>query len=256
MSYFVRSFGFYNSQVQAFIPSDIPNIRHWYGDTVNSGVNRNTLSNGDTITTWNDQVAGGSNWFTSTAGSPTYFASTNSIRFNGTNQALRNDIRVGFTGGTVFWVATINRTNINTYQTGGQWLSTEVDSGANRLDFISKVVFGSVRQGLEFYNLSSFRGSYGTATALGTIPHIFSYSYLAGGNIDLHLDGNFVVSGNTPTNINDTKTRYRILGAARRSPAVPYGDYDAYEMIVYDRKLNNTERGQVETYLKAKYSIA
>jgi len=261
MSYLVKTFGFYNSQVQVpFIPSDLSNLIHWYGDLVNAGnVNRNTLSNGATISTWNDQVAGGSDWFTSTANgktSPTYFSSTNSIRFNGSNNALRNDIRIGFTGGTVFYVSTINRANINAYQTGGVWVRNESGSVGNKIDFISRYLVSAVEQGLEFFNALSFRASYGTSVALGANPHIYSYSYLSGGDIDLHLDGTFVTSGSTPTDINEATTRYRILGAARATPLVTGADFDIYEMIVYDRKLNNTERGQVETYLKAKYSIA
>jgi len=238
---------------------DLPNLIHWYGDTVNGDVNRNTLSNGATITTWNDQVAGGSDWFSTVPAfpattSPTYLLVTNSIRFNGITNALRNDIRIGFTGGTVFWVATINRAN-EAYQTGGVWVDNESGSLGNKIDLISRYDVSAVQQGLEFFNALSVRRSYGTSVALGANPHIFSYSYLAGGTIDFHLDGNFVGTNNTPTNINEATTRYRILGAARRNPTVTFADFDAYEMIVYDRKLNDTERGQVETYLNNKYSI-
>jgi len=235
---------------------DIPNLIHWYGDTVNGGVNRNTLSNNDNITSWNDQVAGGSNWFTSTgASSPTYFAANNAIRFSGSNQALRNNIRVGFTGGTVFLVSTINRTNVQGYQIGAVWNQGESGSVVNKLDFISRFSLSSIEQGLEIFNSSEFRLSYGRSTSLGSTPHIFSYSYLVNDNINLHLDGDFVTSDNTPSNINQSTTRYRTLGAERANPYFRGSDFDVYEMIIYNRKLTNNERKQVESYLKAKYPI-
>ena len=243
------------------VPSEVPNLLHWYGDTVNANnVNRNTLSNGASIVTWNDQAAAGINWYTQVgssfpAPSPTYLSSTNAIRFDGINQALRTDIRVGFTGGTIFWVATINRTKANAYQTGGVWQNGESGSVGNKVDFISRFDVSSVQQGLEFFNAQSVRRSYGTSVALGTNPHIFSYSYLAGSTIDFHLDGDFITSGNTPTNIDEVTTRYRMLGAARRQPAVVSSDFDAYEMIIYNRKLTDIERGGIESYLNNKYSI-
>jgi len=238
-------------EVIPFSPADINNLIGWWGDTVNNGVDRTTLVNGTSITNWDDLSGNGNDWYDSAVNPPTYDSTKNSISFNGSNQALRNSFQISYTGFTYFWVSNIN-SNSRGYQISNVWIPFE--SGRNSFSLRSRYGF---QRGLEIFGLGGgdgidFRESYGTPADLGSTPHIFRGELKENDYASISLDSSFVLSGSTTYNSTD-QYFWKMMGAERRNGG--YANFDAYELVVYNRILSQSEIDQVETYLNDKYNI-
>jgi len=237
-------------EVIPFSPADINNLIGWWGDTVNNGVDRTTLVQGTSITNWDDLSGNGNDWYDSTVNPPTYDLTKNSISFNGGVQALRNNFQISYTGFTYFWVSNIS-SNSESYQISNSW--NQFDSGSNSFSLISRYNINGGVQGLELFGGGiDFRESYGTAADLGSTPHIFRAELKENDYASISLDSSFVISGSTTYNSSD-QYLWRMMGAARLGAG--FANFDAYELVVYNRILSQSEIDQVETYLNDKYTI-
>jgi len=238
-----------------FSPSGITNLVGWWGDNVN-GVDRNTLANGTEVSTWDDLSGNNNDWYKDgTTPAPSYNATDDQIEFNGTNDLLRNDFRVGYSANTIFYVATPNNNSTAAYQISNQWVDGESGSTKNSFAFISKYNNGGI-QALEFFgsNTSLPRLSWGDAASV-TGFNIFRYQQDKNTINELFLNDVFVTSGSSSTSIDDSEVRWRIMGSARFSPSVTKANFNIKEIIVYNRLLTNSEIADVEQYLNDKYNI-
>jgi len=250
---------YYSSAVvpPPFLPVDINNLIGWWGDTVNNGVDRTTLVEGTLITNWDDLSGNGNDWFESdfNVNPPTYDSTKNSISFNGSNKALRNNFQISYAGFTYFWVSNIS-SNSQSYQISNTWFRFE--SGRNTFSLRSRYdVNGGVQQGLEVFGLGNgdgidFRESYGTAADLGSTPHIFRGELKENDYASISLDSSFVLSGSTTYNSSD-QYLWKMMGGETVRDS--FANFDAYELVVYNRILSQSEINQVETYLNDKYNI-
>lgn len=196
---------------------------------------------GSSVDDWEDQFSNSNNATQVTASRRPLIVTDGdgykAARFDGTSDFLGADSLAGLTSGpfTLFLVAKINSS------TGTRaifaWNDDDGDINVENYDFTSSG------------KISLFGG--GTLIDEDVSGQIQIMSFSASDtDVVAHLNG---VEKETATRTNETATTFAI-GAEYDSGLTPgnYIDADYYEMIIFDKLLNSTERVEVETYLSNK----
>lgn len=231
----------------AFDPSQLSGLKGWYSSdslTCTSG-----CSGTNVVTALVDKSSNGNN--ITTTNSPTFYAnavnSKPAVYFNATSSqygTFGTSINLQ-SGLTIFFVGSLVSAND----------AEAIVSGAAN-SFLYGTAFNSATR----HNASAKTGiawfSFGTAAQTTTGYHQMSVTYKdysAGGSgvayrLDRSSDGGNATQAGAIT-ANETSVFWR--------PATSdfYGWLYFVELIIYDRVLNSTEIGQVETYLNGMYGI-
>lgn len=248
-------YGIFSQGVSDFSPDQIDGLVVWYGDNVNDGTDRTTLSDGTAITQWDDQ-SGNDYHVTPTNDSPV--VSGNSIYFAGSNNRLKytGTMKIsGTTSKTEFISFLIENTTSTQY--GTQYGT--VNSTGKQNSF-STVMGGSpIGDGTGMF-MSDYRGY---------------YKYLIDSNGDGWIpSASYIWTKKNPDNfIGNEINRINGTGVIQNSGNNGYYDfgndlnvggwYDnsrqfkgkLFEYIAYNRALTTEEIEQVEDYLNNKYNI-
>jgi hypothetical protein len=237
-----------------FDPRSLPNLKAWYGDYVNGGTRRITLSNGANVTQWDD-LSGNALHIDHVSGTtPTYVTAGNYVNSN--TGALYNFSRAILSGNearTIFWVGQIPQTNQNVHlcligygggaSTAYGWSNVYQNS---QIDYVD--------DGYGYW--------YGTAptTIVVNQPYLFVTGHPSSGAFLTGLihrhNGQDVTVTASRDSTNDTKNGIIVCGNMN-STTVFRDSYANHfrEFIIYNRLLSTDEIIKVELYLKNKYSI-
>lgn len=234
-------------------PSTISGLVAWYGDTVNTGVTRTTLSNGNAITRWDDQSGNGYHLNT-LVGTPTYNSTTKGIVLN-TTSAIARTTSFPITGQTssIFVIMKVNSADgSNNTDVYHFFLGNDV---TNYYAPVNRQNANSVN----IQNLSTQR-IYGTPAQIEL------------NETSIHT---FINADNTPANyifrkngITFTPSTAGVGTIPTHAAKVIFGGYfnagtptaynitknvDMIEVLFYNRQLTTAEIVQVESYLQKKY---
>jgi len=250
MSFINTYFGFVQQGgVTPFDPTQISGLTAWYGDLVNNGTDRNTLSNNASITQWDDQ-SGNDYHIDSVSGSITYDATNDNIDTTaGVLYHLTHPIATGSSNRTVFLVGeSAEGAGASNYfyfigyydASGGDYYSTIYSSTNNlRLDSSSQ--------------FRDFTGSFSTNTptliTVGNTGTTTASAFMRKNGSDLSVNGT-VEGGGFDTNVGIS-----FGGYLNGNTPTDYGSMSYQEFIVYNRALTTTEIEDVERYLNIKYGI-
>jgi len=229
--------------------NQIPNgVRAWYGDRVNTGVLRQSLSNGTAITRWDDLSGNGFHLDTKT-GTVNYETSTNSINLSG--GALYNSSHAVVTGSTQRTIFSVSQaTNVATTQeplflgnagsTATAWFpqpaaaTIRVDTNASFNQFnavntnnVDSLITSILTGGTTVASIKARKNGVNLSV---------NSTNVNGGTINTAagiMVGGYLISG-TPTVRGNTKIK---------------------EVIIYNRLLTDSEILQVEAYLLNKYIL-
>lgn len=216
-----------------FAPSDISGLKIWLRGDAGLG-----LSDGDPVATWSDQSGGGHN-FTESTNKPTYKAAIRNglgvVRFtDGSSQILNGgNLSSLFTSGASVFVAA-NGTNAFNDQ-----MIYEHQSIDSWWQFGAQGYFGPFRSS-RLSNVGTFSNGW----------HAWSITADNGSNYKVWLDG--------VSKINDTAGftfqggNSHVIGRQRTNGST--GGQDIGEICVFDSALNDTDRGNMETYLQ-RYTV-
>ncbi len=225
----------------AFDPSTIAGLKLWLK------ADAEAYNDGDAVTTWHDQSGNSNN-----AGggvSPTFKTGiVNSlpvVRFNGSSNYLTSSTNV-----TAGAPRTVFAAVISTTATGGTVLTTRITNGA--ASYLTRLLrLGGV----------SYVAGDGTATDCtiaedeSTAWQSWSYATWkedSSRNTSFYFNGSQkTVSGN-PVVVEAGASGY-LLGQIQS--AQQFWSGDMAEILVYDTALGDTDRGNVESYLKTKYGL-
>jgi hypothetical protein len=238
MSFFNQiAFGFVQQLgVSPFSPEDISGLQLWLAELVNDGTVRSTLSDGASITAWDDKST--SNNDASANSVPTYDETEDAIYLDGVSDYLQLDTIINHATGTTFLV--IKAAGNTQY---GQIFSNEGDNSKN----------AQTRT-----NNSTQLQSAGGGGNIGN-PSISGINNQTQGILRVWSDGSKAHlgwNGTSGSSTNHTSTYFPLdcFGSRRNNT---FDDFEGWywEVISYDRALTKDEIDQVEEYLNNKYSI-
>jgi hypothetical protein len=229
-----------------FVPTDIANLGVWYGDYVNNGTLRTTLSNNDAITRWDDS-SGNNRYATPMSGKNNafYVSAENALSFSPTG----ND--------TVF------QSQFFTYGLGNYTRFVVCKTTYNKFYLIG------YDSAVSIYSYMYNSGASWECNASGGKSSMSTTSgWASNGVYNLlrqQIDGTHanhkcyknntqqsVVSTHSSQNpgTNNTSNDVRLGAGGAAGNEIRYK-----EVLQYNRLLNETEIAQVENYLNTKYSI-
>lgn len=224
-----------------------------YGDLVNSGVDRTALSNGASITQWDDQSGNGYHLDEIIGTTPTYDATNNQLDFtagslyNGTAPVI-----TGSTKRTVFLVTETTTTN-NTYNLfigkftagpDGEYLfMQQVNSSNLRIDIANayKDFSRTAVSNQRFIFTTYSTGTTISSTKVRVDGTELTQSGILNGAYTFNNSEGIIAGGGY---INSSNVGVRTGSGVKNS-----------EIIVYDRALTAAEIEQVENYLATKYGL-
>lgn len=222
----------------AFTPASLTGLGAWYkADAL-------ALSNGAAVTSWADSGSGG---FTATqatgAKQPTFqTAQVNglpAVLFNVTNhQYLTSGADTTFASGCTLF-AVVNPTVVNIFQ------AIVGPSSTNGFEYLLTT---AGKQRISGPTLSA------TATTAQTAGAWTRFSVDYDASSAFHFFNKGTADGNSTVALATTGTNTMVIGAHNAGVTQWWSGYIA-EIITYGRVLNGTERGQVDTYLSAKYGF-
>lgn len=244
MSQIIR-YGIFSSTVT---PTPLPTppvsgVTAWYGDLVNGGTDRTTLSNGASITQWDDQ-SGNDYHLDSVSGTPTYDATNNLLDF--TAGTLYNLTHEPISGSS-------DRTIISVYETitgGNERVLTFGDVTLGGYLGVQNISTSTFQYGIDG-GYQRFNQSIGTNNKIlnvaGNNGTLVTNSFARNNGIDL--------TKSTPSSgtIDTTGGGIMTAGYINNGVVFPNNDIKLYEVIIYDRVLSISEIEQVEAYLGEKY---
>lgn len=215
-----------------FSPSDLAGLTLWLKADAIVG-----LSDSDPISTWSDSSGSSNDATAALTLRPTYKTSIiNSLpvaRFNGSLNFLTGTSLSLSQPLTLFLLGSIDTTS------GGNSGIFDGTGGARCL----LVGFGGSNQ------VQLFAGGFDNAVSY-TASTVKAFSAIYNGSSsELRVNGGTPASGNPGTN----SLGVYVIG--KYSDSTPKYPMDIAEVIVYNSALNSTDRGKVETYLGAKYSL-
>ncbi|EDP96500.1 hypothetical protein KAOT1_03787 [Kordia algicida OT-1] len=191
-------------------------------------------SNGASVSTWNDFSGNGNNFISTGSNPPTYNTGTfNSVDFLATsNNVMTPNSFQTFAGGTIFF--TLNGSD------GGKFSNTLFNDSSRSLRL--EQYFNTGRIGYTRYGIQDHTSS---LSSIFNSDGILSYDKQTGSN-NITIGRN-----NTSTSLNISGSPL-FIGTLGRN-GVDEANYDMYEVIVYNSRLNTAQRIIVENYLSAKY---
>lgn len=231
----------------AFAPTDIANLFAWYKSdalvTNTAGVS--PPSGGDSVAKWGDSSGNGRHLQTNSAAiaAPLYIApATTGKTYGGIEKAAGANLRVGFTAqaDTTIFVVWRNAT------AGSQKVVLDSTNVSNR-----QIVYKKTTEFLATYAGSEIAAN-GVAIA-NPSWNIVAATFNSAGSDSLYTNGvAFTTSGTVGAQTLDglsVLARYDNGG-----DSLVTGEYLG-EVIIYNRVLNSTEIGQVNTYLNSRWSV-
>lgn len=238
----------------AWTPLDIPNLRAWYGDYVNGGTLRTTLSNGANVTQWDD-LSGNAFHMSQHAGSPIYDSAGNFIDFQSGGGCLYNSSHSVLSGNEA-------RTYIIVAESG--------TANKSNNDFVWCGIYNGSNSYAWYLNTTSSaigtNNGYGyaqtTKSVAANTKYIFSASHPNTGTFLTGLitrwNGILQTLTGSRDSTSNTYAGISVGGYIDIGGNPNYsgrGDVHAYEVIIYNRQLSTAEIQTVEAYLNTKYSI-
>jgi hypothetical protein len=229
--------------------SPIPtlNLRAWYGDVVNNGINRTTLANAASITQWDDQSGNGFNINTKT-GTVNYEQFTNSINLSG--GALYNTVHNILSGN-------VSRTIFTVGFAGSVGVTQEFmflgNAGGNGIAWFPQPSAAAMRVDCN----ATYNQFNTTNTANVTTLYTTKFSGTTVAHISARKNGAdlSVQSTNINGQVVNTSPAIMVGGYLVNGSPTVRGNMRMKEIIIYNRLLSPAEITQVETYLNNKYSI-
>jgi len=219
----------------SFSPTDLSSLSIWL--KADAGV----TASGSNVTAWADQSGNGNN--ATAYSNPQLVASAlNSkpvISFDGTTSYASFPISLSAeTSRTIFIVGKYN--NLSRGQ-----------EGLIALGFGESFDLGYVFREAETGNTYYYTPGQIAAPTLTSVAnyHIATINHISGGSSAMGINGTF---GNTGE-ISLSQINQGLI--AKRNNDGEYGSVNIAEIIIYNRELNSTEQGQVQSYLNTKYAI-
>jgi len=244
------------SQVGEVSPIPTNGLTAWYGDLVNDGTDRTTLSDGTAITQWDDLSGNGWHVTGTTGNYPVYSADTNAIYFDSSSGLHNNDYNA-VTGGskiTIFQIIA-ERQRINRFL----WLG----DAYNNNGYIYGLNYTDPRDTIltSRYNNSSTK--YDKVFQTGRDLNTFNLHTLtlSGDSInDWGFRVNTVTQSSTVEDGGTDMNYAPSIGIGAQNYNSDNGSWnysnsllDYKEFIIYNRALSTSEIQQVEAYLVNKY---
>lgn len=251
----------YNGGTGRFYTIDINTLLSesvaWYGDLVNSGVQRTTLSNGDAITQWDDQSGNGYH-LDGSVGTPTYESASKGIKLNSTT-VIGRLTSSPITGQTstifsVFKENTVGNSNLN--DTYYMWFGDAGSGGyygiANRPNSNSINVQSPPSAVQRIYNGSQVEQNETAIFSQVNVDNTMA-------NYVLRKDGTVKTASDAGSGTFQTSYQSKIaMGGFINTNFVLNGtskDITVIETIIFDRLLPTPDIIEVENYLNNKYSV-
>lgn len=241
-------FAMWRTASASFDPASIDTLRLWLKADAITG-----KSSGDTVYRWPASVGGDAFQLTA-ARKPIYYADSvggkPSVKFDGSDDAMISSTVLNSGSGTVFIVVKAHPVNASTNP--GYIISYHDPAGLN------------YQGGCCYYwaadstGYSGRVGSYASAWKASA-----SYTYLTPQIVTSRLSGtvsamyiNGAIGTQKTTAASALGGLYVIIGAQINSSTIAdAAKAHISEVLVYTTALSDTDRGKVETYLKAKYGI-
>lgn len=254
MSQFNVRYGLLQQVVDQF-PIPTSGLTGWFGDLVNNGVERNTLSNGAAITQWDD-MSGNDNHLDVIVNSPTYNATEDAIDLD-YNDSVNNTGTTYYSSqkGSKFYVIKYDSLNGN----NGVGFVLEVSIGLN----VSGQSFRTGKRNSSVHQITTAGGrtefpglSYSTANRY--LINTRATTTNENGYV-MRRNGSNITKGTTITTTNNFQEGLSVGSRVQADNTIFQGngtmDGKMYEVIVYNRDLTGDEITQIENYLNDKYSI-
>ncbi len=235
------------------INNGVPNVSDsdldlWLNANAISG-----LSNGSSVSTWNDASTAGNNLTQSATERPTWqrdvLNGNASVRFDGFNDSLISANATLNQSHTIFYVA-----NISSITTGANASVFQYAPSVSGVSVVESVVFqanASIRRlRMQMNGIDTFATAPNNTTSLYST---FVGTQIRNGNSDLrsYINNQLNQSVTTPsTDFTTTNMKFR-LGTHTSSGQNLNGDI--FEVLIYNRALTDSEINQVNSYLLVKY---
>jgi hypothetical protein len=234
--------------VQSFLPFvsplQIPNCFAWYGDLVNTGVTRTTLSNGAYITRWDDLSGNNYHLKELTTNKVTYLTTGNYIRFTTANAAkmqTANNV-AEINGQPATTVFTVYKATDTTY-------SYRLDIGTPTTQY--RLYRGASGERLSYWDAGPTYNRWQPYEVAGG-NYIQTTTHTASSNRTTEA---VRVNGVAGTNYNNSGTNTPSITGKLGIGVYGIPNDDLREIIMYNRVLTATEIGLVESWLNVKYGV-
>ena len=240
---------FYGTKALISSPILIPNLKAWYGDYVNNGTLRTPLTGSTNVTQWDD-LSGNAFHLDNVSGTTTYEATTKGILLtNGCIYNVNHNIVTGSTARTIFTVveATNTSTLTDTFHLG-LYDGNNHEWGENMRNADYTI---ASNDGYARYNVTNSNNTKYLFTTTLNGTSIYN-------NASVRRNG---ININRSSGVNATLNNYvgiivgGYFGTGTYTPVKRGSGLTVSEIIIYDRLLTNAEIGQVENWLKNKYSL-
>jgi hypothetical protein len=217
-----------------FSPADISGLTAWWkADSL-------ALSNNDPVSTWTDSSGNGHDGTASLTTRPTYIASWNNSKpalyFDGSNDYM--------TITSSFYDSDWTQFVVFEKDTGSNFPTMTTDSAAS----LGYGVFPS--SGTTYVSDRSYYTYVNSQDGSG--KHYWSLKVTSAHAFSLWKDGTSLTL-QSPTLVTNTTSNFTDIG--RRAVDSAYANGWMAEMLMYNSALSDTDRGNVETYLKNKYGL-
>lgn len=227
----------------AFSPSDLANLKLWLKeDSI-------TASDGDAIQTWSDSSGNSKDAVQTTAGARPIF--TNSIAAISGRSALYFD-------GSDDWYEVTNLT-LGSYCTvflvtqgyGGHPNTFFIEHGPNANSTDGFFFFGDSGDSWRMRRTTSHSAT-GVADYAGSIWVTATFRYNGSGAF--RTNGVALSNGSvTGSDVGDSTTTNSLNIGSRNPSSFGFEKHNLAELIIYDDALSDTDRDNVEAYLRSKY---
>jgi len=221
-----------------FSPTDLSGLFAWYkGDNlVTNSADASPPSDGDSIKAWGDS-SGNNHTLTIASGNPTWNnAATTGRAQGGLVFGVNKQLQVGFTAvaGTTVFVLWRNNS------AGATHMAVDSTNTANR-----QAVYINGANAFAIYAGDAFLT---TGTAANPSFNVQTGIFVTAGDDTIRTNGVVAITGVSGA---DTLDGLTVGSAFNGGNNLGAGEYVA-EVVIYNRNLNSTECGQVETYLSTR----
>lgn len=224
--------------VDTFLPSDISGLVLWLDPTKNSSLNSGSAANGDSISSWSDQSATGTNLNQATAGFRPSYSSTGingnpSIYYSSSDLGLVGTFAATLTTYTI--AAVIKPTTMVQY--GIIWSDTVM--------YGESLVTANTNQLLAISNGYDGTGSTAVNSVMANSTYVTMYKQVQYGGKNIYLNN---VNAGTMTGNGGSLTTFGV-GGKGWSGFTGFQGYIGH-IVAYNRALSDSERTKIYNFLK------
>ena len=235
--------------VDFFTPKGISGCQLWLDATTIQ------VNNGDNILLWED-LSGNNNHATQTNQSQQPIFIDNAVVFDGVNDSLEfgaNKFNMGLDDMTFFSV-------ITTTKTTDQSIFSKARASRQNYRYALRMISGGVMDGFMQGNGGNDVTPFGVTNLANGNPHVLVHEFNRSGNLSLYADGIYeggasISHWENANMVSINPSRLGAYTASNNSSPTSMFEGKIMETLIYDRTLTESERIEVEQYLKEKWNI-